>query len=122
MEKANAYKGNKKFTEDDSLKVPNIKFNTKKEFEELCNKEFIAKDGDKCRIEQAIQTIELEMDKSGGKIKSEAAIVMVKETAMMPVEEQRYFYLNDEFTMFLKEKDKETPYFAANIEDITLFQ
>ena len=47
---------------------------------------------------------------------------MVKETAMMPVEEQRYFYLNDEFTMFLKEKDKETPYFAANIEDITLFQ
>ena len=62
------------------------------------------------------------MDKSGGKIKSEAAIVMVKGTAMMPVEEQRYFYLNDEFTMFLKEKDKETPYFAANIEDITLFQ
>ena len=122
MEKANAYKGNKKFTEDDSLKVPSIKFNTKKEFDELCNKEFLAKDGDKCRIEQAIQTIELEMDKSGGKIKSEAAIVMVKGTAMMPVEEQRYFYLNDEFTMFLKEKDKEKPYFAANIEDITLFQ
>lgn len=122
MEKANVYKGNKKFTEDDSLKVPNIKFNTKKEFNELCSKEFYAKDGDKCIIEQAIQTIELEMDKSGGKIKSEAAIVMVKETAMMPVEEQRYFYLNDEFTMFLKEKDKETPYFAANIEDITLFQ
>ena len=41
MEKANAYKGNKKFTEDDSLKVPNIKFNTKKEFEELCNKEYL---------------------------------------------------------------------------------
>ena len=122
MEKTKTYKGNKKFTEDDSLKVPNIKFNTKKEFEELCNKKFIAKDGDECRIEQAIQTIELEMDKSGGKIKSEAVIKMATATAIMPVSEQRYFYLNDEFTMFLKEKDKETPYFAANIEDITLFQ
>ncbi len=122
MKKANAYKGNKKFTEDDSLKVPNIKFSTKKEFEELCNKVFIAKDGDKCRIEQAIQTIELEMDKLGGKIKSEAIIGMAKTTAVMPVSEQRYFYLNDEFTMFLKEKDKDMPYFAANIEDITLFQ
>ena len=122
IEKSKAYTGNKEFTENDFLKVPNIKFNTKKEFNELCDKEFLAKDGDKCKIEQAIQTIELEMDKSGGKIKSEAAIVMVKETAMMPVVEQRYFYLNDEFTMFLKEKDKDMPYFAANIEDITLFQ
>ena len=73
-------------------------------------------------IRQAIQTIELEMDKSGGKLKSEAAIVMTKEMSLMPEEENRYFYLNDEFTMFLKEKDKDMPYFAANIEDITLFQ
>ena len=122
IEKSKAYTGNKEFTENDFLKVPNIKFNTKKEFEELCNKKFIAKDGNECRIEQAIQTIELEMDKSGGKIKSEAIIEIANPTAMIPVSEQRYFYLNDEFTMFLKEKDKETPYFAANIEDITLFQ
>lgn len=123
IEKAKAYTGNKEFTENDFLKVPNIKFNTKKEFNELCDKEFLAKDGDKCKIEQAIQTIELEMDKSGGKIKSEAAIVM-RTNALMPSEEveNRYFYLNDEFSMFLKEKDKDMPYFAANIEDITLFQ
>ena len=124
MEKANAYKGNKKFTEDDSLKVPNIKFNTKKEFNELCDKEFLAKDGDKCKIEQAIQTIELEMDKSGGKIKSEAAIITENFSLALPTEkvEKRYFYLNDEFTMFLKENGKDMPYFAANIEDMTLFQ
>lgn len=122
MEKAKAYTGNKKFTKNDFLKVPNIKFNVRKEFNELCNKEFLAKDGDRCTIEQAIQTIELEMDKSGGKLKSEAAIVMTKTMALMPEEENRYFYLNDEFTMFLKEKDKDMPYFAANIENITLFQ
>lgn len=122
IEKAKTYTGNKKFTKNDFLKVPNIKFNTKKEFNELCNKEFLAKDGDRCTIEQAIQTIELEMDKSGGKLKSEAAIVMTETMALIPEEENRYFYLNDEFTMFLKEKDKDMPYFAANIEDITLFQ
>ena len=122
MEKANAYKGNKKFTEDDFLKVPNIKFNTKKEFNELCSKEFYAKNGDECKIEKAIQTIELEMDKSGGKIKSEAGMSLMSTDAVKPIVEKRYFYLNDEFTMFLKEKDKDMPYFAANIEDITLFQ
>lgn len=124
IEKSKAYTGNKEFTKNDFLKVPNIKFNTKKEFNELCDKEFLAKDGDRCMIEQAIQTIELEMDKSGGKLKSEAAIVMTKEMAIMPSEEveNRYFYLNDEFTMFLKESGKDMPYFAANIEDITLFQ
>lgn len=124
IEKSKTYTGNKKFTKNDFLKVPNIKFNTRKEFNELCNKEFLAKDGDRCTIEQAIQTIELEMDKSGGKLKSEAAIVMTKEMALMPSEEDesRYFYLNDEFSMFLKEKGKDMPYFAANIENITLFQ
>lgn len=124
VKKSNEYEGNKEFTENDYLKVPNIKFNTKKEFKELCDEEFYAKDGDSCEIKKAIQTIELEMDKSGGKIKSEAAIVMVKEAAIVSTQEveYRYFYLDDEFTMFLKEKDKEMPYFAANVEDITLFQ
>ena len=124
IEKAKAYTGNKEFTENDFLKVPNIKFNTKKEFNELCDKEFLAKDGDKCEIKQAIQTIELEMDKSGGKIKSEAAIITENFSLALPTEkvEKRYFYLNNEFTMFLKESGKDMPYFAANIEDITLFQ
>ena len=121
--KAKSYKGNKKFTEDDYLKVPNIKLNTKRNYKELCNKTFFAKDGDRCEIKEAIQTIQLDMDKSGGKIKSEAVIVMTKNAAIMeePIE-KRYFNLDDEFTMFIKEKDKDLPYFAANIEDITLFQ
>lgn len=124
VKKSNEYEGNKEFTENDYLKVPNIKFNTKKEFDELCGNKFYAKNGNECEIEQAIQTIELEMDKSGGKIKSEAVIFMNEASVMAPTQEveYRYFYLNDEFTMFLKEKDKDMPYFAANIEDITLFQ
>ena len=64
------------------------------------------------------------MYKSGVKIKSEAAIITENFSLALPTEkvEKRYFYLNDEFTMFLKENGKDMPYFAANIEDITLFQ
>lgn len=123
VRKAENYKGNKNFTGNDYLKVPNIKFDIDKSFDELCNNKFYSKDGYVCNIDQVLQTIQVEMDKSGGKIKSEAAIIMDVAT-MAPQEkvEYRYFYLNDEFSIFLKEADKDIPYFAANIEDITLFQ
>ena len=123
VKKANSYNGNNKFTENDYLKVPNIKLNTKRNYDELCKKNFLAEDGDICKIIDAIQTIQLDMNKSGGKIKSEAIIAMTKNALVREeATEGRYFNLNDEFTMFLKEKDKKVPYFAANIEDITLFQ
>ena len=37
-------------------------------------------------------------------------------------EKPRYFYVDDTFAMFLKEKGKELPYFAGKIQDITKFQ
>lgn len=124
--KTNEYKGNKEFTENDYLKVPNIKLNSESTFNELYEKHFFDKNGYICEILAAIQTIELDMDKSGGKIKSEAIIhtyiLGAAKVVDEPVIENRYFYLDDEFTMFLKEKEKDIPYFAANIADITLFQ
>ncbi len=122
--KTNNYTGNKEFTENDYLKVPNIKINIKRDYNELCGKSFLFKDGTSSVIDKAIQTIQLDMDKSGGKIKSEAIIGIKNAVSAIeePVIEHRYFYLNDEFTMFLKESDKDLPYYASNIEDITLFQ
>lgn len=35
---------------------------------------------------------------------------------------ERKFNFDDEFVIFLKENDKEKPYFAASISDITKFQ
>ena len=62
------------------------------------------------------------MDKEGGKIKSEAGI-MTKEMAIATDEiKERKFNFDDEFVIFLKENDKEKPYFAASISDITKFQ
>lgn len=39
-----------------------------------------------------------------------------------PKIEYRYFYFNEPYLMFLKEENKDLPYFAAQISDITLFQ
>ena len=73
-------------------------------------------------IDKALQTIEFELDEEGGKIESEAAM-SIKTTAMLPEKvKERKLYLDDEFTIFLKETDKDIPYFAAMINDITKFE
>ena len=116
------YEGIKKFTEKDELKIPNIDFKQKTEFTELEQKEFSFANGDVYIIEKALQTIQFELDKEGGKIKSEAGI-MTKEMAIATDEiKERKFNFDDEFVIFLKENDKEKPYFAASISDITKFQ
>ena len=116
------YEGIKEFTEKDELKIPNIDFKQKTEFTELEQKEFSFANGDVYIIDKALQTIEFELDKEGGKIKSEAGI-MTKEMAIATDEiKERKFNFDDEFVIFLKENDKEKPYFAASISDITKFQ
>ena len=116
------YEGIKEFTKKDELKIPNIDFKQKTEFTELEQKEFSFANGDVYIIDKALQTIEFELDKEGGKIKSEAGI-MTKEMAIATDEiEERKFNFDDEFVIFLKENDKEKPYFAASISDITKFQ
>lgn len=37
-------------------------------------------------------------------------------------DEPRYFYVDDTFAIFLKEKGKSKPYFAGRVDDITKFQ
>ena len=48
----------------------------------------------------------------------------MKVTSMAPIEEPeyRYFYLDDTYAMFLKENDKDVPYFAALIANIENYQ
>lgn len=115
------YKGSHRFATQDTLKVPNIKFDLKKEYKELEQKEFCTKYKEVAKIEKALQTIKLELDEKGGKIKSEAVMDVVLKSAVMQ-EEKRNFIFDDEFSMFLKENNKKLPYFAGNINDIKLFQ
>ena len=119
----NQYTGKKYFQDIDEFKAPNLEFNVKKEYSEFENKPFIAADNDVCFIEKAIQTIKLKLNEKGGEIKSEAAIDMIKSTAFLPEQNTpRYFYIDDTFALFLREKGKDVPYFAARISDITKYQ
>ena len=63
------------------------------------------------------------MNHKGVKLKSEAAMTVMT-TALLPAEEQtpRLFYFDDTFVIFLKEKEKNSPYFALRVNDITKFQ
>lgn len=122
LEESKKYQGNTAFGKDDTLKVPNIKFKIKEEFEELENKPFKFANGDDYYIETAVQTIEFELDKKGGKIKSEAGMMTRNMSILAKEEEAREFLLDDTFTIFLQERGKDMPYFAAHISDITKFQ
>ncbi len=115
------YEGEISFGEEDILKIPNIKFNLKEEFHELENEPFLFSNGNEYQIETALQTIQFELDKKGGKIKSEAGMMVRKMAIMMP-EEPRQFLVDDTFTIFLLEENRDLPYFAAKISDITAVQ
>lgn len=117
LKKENSYKGNKSFDEADLLKVPNLKFFEEKSFKELSGKRI---KGTEFVIDEALETVKFEMDNEGVKLKSEAAISIMK--TALPITQPRRFYLDDTFVLFLKETGKETPYFALRVHDITKFQ
>lgn len=115
------YKGNRELQEGELLKVPNIKLNEKNELTEIENQPFLFSNGDEYFIEKAIQTIQFELDRTGGKIKSEAGMMVDKYGIIMP-EEKREFSVDNTFAIFLIEEGKDTPYFAGKIDDITKYQ
>lgn len=122
IKQSEKYNGNTEMGEKDILKIPNISFNLKEELTELENKSFFFSTGEEYYIDKALQTIEFELDKKGGKIKSEAGMMVENFALAKPDEETREFLVDDTFTIFLKEEEKYLPYFAARIEDITKVQ
>ena len=111
------YNGRKYIIQTDTVKIPNMDFNLKEEIKEVENKSFTFSNGEEHYIEKAMQTIQFELNKKGGKIKSEAGIMM-KDSAMVIDEDIREFNIDDTFIIFMQENDKELPYFAAKISNI----
>ena len=121
------YKGNTSFNSIDEFKAPNLLFNSKKEYTDLEEKPFQTSDPiySTGEIEKALQTVQFSLDENGGKIKSEAGMDVALKSSIIeePKEEKpRYFYIDDTFAIFLREKGKIKPYFAGRIQDITKFQ
>ena len=123
---ANKYIGSKYFKNVDEFKAPKLEFNEKREYTELAGNKFKTADYNTAEIEKAIQTIKFSLDENGGEIKSEAAIDFKEDSisigSKQKEDEPRYFYVDDTFAIFLREKGKTKPYFAGRIDDITKFQ
>ncbi len=118
MKKQTAYEGETEFAKVDQLKVPNLKFFEEKSFDEVCGKRV---KGTNLMIDQAMETIKFEMDNTGVKLKSEAAMTIMK-MSLEPEKEPRIFNFDDTFVLFLKEKGKNRPYFALRVHDISNFR
>lgn len=108
------------FNSDDNFMMPKIDFNVLREYNELENKEIETIDGI-YTIEKAIQSIKFSLDEKGGKVKSEAGMD-VKFEATAFDKKIRNFYVDDTFALFLKESNKNKPYFALRVDDISKFQ
>lgn len=107
------------FNSDDNFMMPKIDFNVLREYNELENGKIETIDGI-YTIEKAIQSIKFSLDEKGGKVKSEAGMDVKYENAT--IEKNRNFYVNDTFALFLKESNKDKPYFALRVDDISKFQ
>ena len=104
----------------DTLKIPNLSFNIMKKYEEIIGKTFIRnRDKTPYSIAQAMQSIEFELDRTGGKVKSEALMAVRTGAAYVP--KPRHFNFDDTFYLFLIEEDKERPYLALRVQDIENF-
>lgn len=97
--------------------MPYLSLNVLKEYKELEGEQIKTKDGNALEIGTAIQTIKFTLDDVGGKIKSEAGMDVMKSSL-----DERYFYVDKTFAIFLKEQSKNKPYFAAKVTDIRKFQ
>ncbi len=116
------YDGETYFLNNDKLKIPCISFNLKEQIKEVENKSFKFDNGREYTIEKALQTIEFSLDKKGGKVKSEAGMMVKDNSIVIDSNIPREFYVDDTFSIFLIEKEKKLPYLAAKISDITCVQ
>ena len=110
------YEGARTFTAKDRLRVPFIEFKKSNSYEELVGKRIIDTD---FVINKTLQTVDFKMDNKGVKLKSEGALVMTMSCLPVVEKENRNFYFDDVFVLYLIEKEK--PYFAlrvANVEEL----
>ena len=120
--KSDNYNGSKEFLKKDTLMIPKINVDLLRTYPELCGK-IIKNTSPQMYFSMAVETLKFEMDKKGGKIKSEA-LIMTKMIALpadfnMP---PRHFNFDKTFNLFLIDKGKKDPYAAFRIEDLRIFQ
>ena len=117
ISKKDNYKGNNSWEKHDYLRIPFISVKDEINYDELCGRYIKGKN--RTYIKQALQTINFELNNVGGSVKSEALIEITKSATF---EIGRKFVFDDNFVLFLKEENKEKPYFALNVDNIDLLE
>lgn len=116
--KEEAYSGRKSMIrEKDELKIPFINVNAIINYDDLCHK--VIKNSNGAYLVSAIQNVNFSLNNFGGNLSSEAYWDMYM---CLSEEEPRYFNFTDTFVLYLKEKDKTTPYFALLVDNIDVLE
>ena len=105
------YSGKNTFEKEDILRIPFIKVNDEINYDELCGREI---KNSNYYIKQALQTIEFELNNVGGSVKSEAVIDATQKSL---VDKKRKMIFDSDFILYLKEENKEQPYFALKVDN-----
>lgn len=113
--KAEMYTGKKEFQEVDELKIPYINVDTVINYDELCGKYIEGTNG--LYLKNAMQNVKFSLNEKGGNLISEAGI---QDEYLSIDEDTRFFECDNNFIIFLKEKDKSKPYFALRITNTDL--
>ena len=112
-DKTAKYSGDKNFVKNDTLTIPDIKLYQETSFNELEGHQIV---GTHMQIDKTIETVDFRMNNKGVKLKSEAAI-MLRCMSLAP-RDGRDFTFNNNFVLFLIEKDQNTPYYAMKVSDV----
>ncbi len=122
--KSLAYEGESEFRAIDTFKAPNLKINEIRKYTELLKKTIAGTYNPPICFKEAIETIQLELDNKGGKVKSEAIIMTMKNSLVALDEEPkpRHFNFDKPFVMFLIDSGKNDPYLALRADDLKYFQ
>ena len=119
-EETKKYEGKRKMQKEEELKIPYMKVDTAVNYEELCGKEIKRKEGG--YIVVALQTVKFSLDETGGGVISEGVIQEVRKSEDINQAEERQFDFNDNFILFLKEKDKQKPYLAFKVNSTEIME
>ena len=112
-DKTTKYNGDKNFVKNDTLTIPDIKLYQETSFNELEGHQIV---GTNMQIDKTIETVDFRMNNKGVKLKSEAAI-MLRCMSLAP-RDGRDFTFNNNFVLFLIEKNQNTPYYAMKVSDV----
>ena len=116
-EKSKNYSGDKTFNQSDELKIPYINVDTIINYDELCGK--IIKDTDQMYISNAIQNVKFTLNEKGGNLLSEARVVSEYNSL---AENARFFNFTKPFVLFMKEENKDKPYFSLKVDNVNILE